>query len=389
MTVSPKTFLRRHITASAALVIGLALAGALALRLRPVPALGHRVDRGPVRMEIRGTGTLEGAQEVPVAFRQGGRILELPLEEGVRVKEGQTLGRLDPAEAERQLEVAQASQTLSHTGVSRAQSEVEHATATLERTRADLGRARSLFDQGILSRSDLDAAVERARLAEAQVQVNRDAHRQAQDAVQVARASAAVQRRTVEETLLRAPLDGLLVKRLREPGQVVAAGTPVYTLVATKKFWVRVWVDETSLGFLGPGQSAQVEFRSAPGRYYAGRVDRVGQKVDYQTHELLVDIELLELPLRFAVGQRADAVIQPGAESALRVPRAYCPEADAACWVEREGRAVRTHVRLGRAGEDYIEVLEGLREGDRVIRPKGTRSGFQPEERVAVREEGS
>lgn len=387
MTTSPLIFFRKHAAASVVLTAGLALTGILALRLRPVSALGHRVDRGPVRMEIRGAGTLEGAQEVPVAFRIGGRIQDLSLEEGILVKEGQILGRLDPSEAERQLEVAQANQTLSRTGVSRAQAEVELAAATRERAQADLERARSLFDQGILSRSDLDAAKERAQVAEAQVKANAGAQRQSLDSVQVALASTAVQRRTMEETLLRAPMDGLLVKRLREPGHVVAAGTPVYTLVSTKKFWIRAWVDETSLGFLTPGQEAQVEFRSAPGRLYPGRVDRVGQKVDYQTHELLVDIELLELPPRFAVGQRADAIIRPKAESVLRVPRSYCPEAGAPCWVEREGLAIRVQVHLGRAGEDYVEVLDGLQEGDRVIRPKKGRSGFQAKERVSVQEE--
>ena len=118
-----------------------------------------------------------------------------------------------------------------------------------------------------------------------------------------------------------------------------------------------------------------------------GEWDRVGRKVDYQTHELLVDIELLELPSTFAIGQRADAIIRPGAEAVLRMPRVYCPEAGALCWVEREGRAVRVQVRLGRTGEDFVEVLEGLQQGDRVIRRKGAPGGFQPEERVAVTEE--
>jgi HlyD family secretion protein len=381
------TYLRKHTVSSSSLAVGLALVGLLALRFRPTPALGHRVDRGSVRMEIRGTGTLEAVQEVPVAFRVGGRILDLLMEEGSLVREGQILGRLDPSEAERQLWVAQASQALSQTGVSRAQGEVEHADATMERATADLERMRSLAAQGILSRADLDAAIERAGVAEAQSKVNRDARHQALDSVQVALATTAVQQRTLDENLLRAPMDGLLVKRLREPGHVVAAGTPVYTLVSTKKFWVRVWVDETALGFLTPGQKARVEFRSEPGHFYLGRVDRVGRTVDYQTHELLADIELLDLPPRFAVGQRADAIIRPGAETVLRVPRGYCQESTTPCWVERQGRAVLVQVRLGRAGEEFIEVLDGLREGDRVIRAK--RGTFKAGERISVQEDAS
>ena len=383
------TFFRKHALASSAVALGLVIAGFLVLRLRPASALAHRVDRGPVRAELRGTGTLEGVQEVPVAFRVSGRILDLPLEEGTFVQEGQSLGRLDPSETERQLGVAKANQALNLTGVSRAQAEMEHADATLQRAQADLERSRALAAQGILSRADLDAAIERAQVAAAQVKTYQEAKRQAQDSVKVAQASTAVQQRNLDENLLKAPMDGLLIKRLREPGHVVAAGTPVYTLVSAKKFWIRAWVDETALGFLAPGQEARVEFRSSPGRSYAGRVDRVGHKVDYQTHELLVDIELLELPSRYAVGQRADAIILPGNEAVLRLPRTFCQETDPSCWVERQGRSVPVRVRLGRAGEDYAEVLEGLQEGDRVIRPKAARRPFRAGERVSVQEEGS
>jgi len=380
-------FTRKRALAASLVALGLIVAGGLALRFKPVSAQAHPVDRGPVRMEIRGSGTLEGVQEVPVAFRMGGRIVELTLEEGALVREGQVLGRLDPMEAQRALEVAQANQALSLTGVSRAGADVEHAEAVLEKAQADLERAKALAAQGILSRADLDAAVERARIADAQAKASRDARRQALGSVQVARAGTAVQQRTLEENLLRAPMDGLLVKRLREPGHVVAAGTPVYTLVSTKKFWVRVWVDETALGFLAPGQDAHVEFRSVPGRAFAGRVDRVGRTVDQQTHELLVDIELLDLPTRFAVGQRADAVIRPDGAAALRVPRSYAPSSGAAFWVERGGRAVAVPARLGRVGEDYVEVLDGLQEGDRVIRrATGT---FREGQRVSLREEAS
>ena len=378
-------FTRKHAVWSLVLAVGLASLGLLVLRLRPTPALGHRVDRGPVRIEIQGTGTLEAVQEVPVAFRVGGRILDLPIEEGTLVRDGEILGRLEPSEAERQLRVAQAGQALSLTGVSRAQGEVEHADATRERTKADLERIRSLAAQGVISRADLDAAIERARVAEAQSKINRDARHQALDSVQVALATTAVQQRALDENLLRAPMDGLLVKRLHEVGHVVAAGTPVYTLVSTKKFWVRAWVDETALGFIAPGQEARVEFRSEPGRFYLGRVDRVGRTVDYQSHELLADIELLELPGRFAVGQRADAIIRPSAEAVLRAPRGYCQESNTPCWVERQGRAVPVQVRLGRAGEAFVEILDGLREGDRLIRAK--RGTFKTGERVSVREE--
>lgn len=383
------TLFRNHRYAWGLAASGLLLALLLGARLKPVPVLGHRVDRGLVTMEVRGSGTLESVQEVPVAFRVGGRILELPLEEGNRVQAGQVIGRLDPVEAERQLRVAEASQSLAQSGVSRAQAELEHTLATRDRTRADLERARSLFKEGILSRADLDAFVERARVAEAQAAALAEGRTQARDSVQVARATVAVQARNLEENILRAPLDGILVKRLREPGHVVPAGTPVYTLVSTRKLWVRAWVDETALGAMATGQEAQVVFRSAPGRSFAGRVDRVGRQVDHQTHEFLVDVEVIEVPATFAVGQRADVIIRPGTNAALRVPRGFCPDTGGPCWVERQGRAVAVPVRLGQVGENFVEVLEGLGAGDRVIRARRPDRPLHQGERVSVQEERS
>lgn len=74
----------------------------------PTHALGAIVNRGPVSLDVRGTGTLESVQEVPLAFKVGGRILELPLDEGSPITKGQVLGRLDPNDLREQLAVAQA-----------------------------------------------------------------------------------------------------------------------------------------------------------------------------------------------------------------------------------------------------------------------------------------
>ena len=121
--------------------------------------------------------------------------------------------------------------------------------------------------------------------------------------------SVGLQRLALADTRILSPMDALVVKRLREPGHYVAAGAPVLTLVSTEKLWVRAWVDETALSALEPGLAALIEFRSEPGRDYPGRVDRIARQADRQVHEVLVDVEVLELPRSFAVGQRADVRI--------------------------------------------------------------------------------
>jgi HlyD family secretion protein len=133
---------------------------------------------------------------------------------------------------------------------------------------------------------------------------------QARQGETLAQGTETLQRLAFKEGRLISPVDGLLTRRLREPGNIVTAGTPVLTVISTSKLWVRAWVDETALGTLQIGQGARIELRSHPGLTFPGRVDRIGRQSDRQTHELLVDVELLERPPLFAVGQRADVRIQ-------------------------------------------------------------------------------
>jgi len=335
----------------------------------PTNALGAIVNRGPVSLDVRGTGTLESVQEVPLAFKVGGRILELSLDEGSPITKGQVLGRLDPNDLREQLAVAQAVRGAAQAGIGKAQADLEQARATQQRAHTDFERVKRLQAEGILSRADLDAAQERLKITDATVQAVGAAGTQARSGESQAKGTEALQRLAFEEGRLLSPVDGLLTRRLREPGNIVGAGTPVLTVVSTRKLWVRAWVDETSLGALRVGQPAQVELRSHLGQVFPGRVDRIGRQADRQTHELLVDVELLQLPAGFAVGQRADVRIGVGGKAdALRVPNAYFDRKNSTCAVKKGGRIHQVDVKPGFAGSDFVEIEAGLQPGDQVLR---------------------
>lgn len=354
--------------------------------LMPAEALGTIVDRGPVETEIRGTGTLESVQEVPLAFKVGGRILSLPLDEGSPITRGQVLGQLEPQDLKEQLGVAQAARGVAQAGIGKAQADLAQAQAGQLRARSDFERVQRLQTQGILSRSDLDAAQERLKITEATVQAMAAVGTQAQRGETLAQGNEALQSLALQEGRLVSPVDGLLTRRLREPGNIVAAGTPVLTVVSTRKLWVRAWVDERALGSLRRGQAAMVELRSHPGRSFPGRVDRIGRQSDRQTHELLVDVEVLELPPLFAVGQRADVRIQTtSGTSVLRVPSAFLG-ADGALFVNRGGRALRVQPVLGQSGGGFIEIKGGVAEGEQVLRRSRPEATLSAGRRVKVKE---
>lgn len=345
------------------------VAGMISIRLTlPVAAKAHTVDRGPVLKEVRGSGTLESVQEVPLAFKVGGRIRELLVEEGAVLRQGQVLGRLDPADFEAQVLVAQSGRGQAEAAVGRAGAEQEQARATARRAQEDFQRAQRLHQDGILSKADLELFQEKKNVADAILKAMDASGLQASQGAALARGTETIQRLNLSEIQLLSPVDGLLVKRLREPGHIVGAGTPVLTVVSTRKLWIRAWVDETSLGELRVGQPAQVEVRSHPGQAFPGRVDRIGRQADRQTHEVLVDVELLKWPEGFAVGQRAEVRIAvEGKADALRIPASFIDAKSGKVTLQKDGRTQALTVKPGFVGSDFIEIQEGLKAGDQVL----------------------
>jgi HlyD family secretion protein len=361
-------------------------AGAYAKKLAPLDADGGRVERGAVVAEVPGTGTLEGAVVAAPGFHFAGRITTLSAEEGERVAAGQPLATLDAETVKQELSVTRANERVAVAAIGRAGAERERARAGLARARADVERVRRLFDAGAVSASERDAAEERFASSEAEVHALDAAEDQADRSRLAAARSVARDERRLADLRLESPFDGIVVRKHREVGGVVAPGMPLYTIASLKKLWVRAWVDETSLGALHVGQPVAVELRSSAGVVHPGRVDRIGKQSDRQTHELLVDVEVLDLPEPFALGQKADVWIATDRrDDAVRVPRGFCDARARTCLVERDGRATRAAVDLGLVGRGFVEVVRGLSPGEVVLRPPRADAALEEGRRVRVR----
>lgn len=338
-----------------------------AVRAWPVEARAARVTREDVVAEVLGVGMLESAREVRVAFEAPGRVTSLAVDEGALVAEGDLLGTIDASDAARELAVSAEGEHAAEAAVERARAELERARVAEARATTERGRADKLAAGGVIDASDHEAAIEREDSAKAAVRALEAALVQSERSRDVAEGTRRIRAAQLADGQLRSPLSGLVVARDVEVGQLVTPGAPAYTIVATDTMRVRAWVDEASLGRLAVGQPARLVFRSEAERSFAGRVERIGREVDRQTHELLVDVAVLELPSNFAVGQRADAWIEVGrSPGALSVPRGWC---DTACDVVAEGRVTPRAVTLGLVGRDRVEVLDGIGVGDLVLAP--------------------
>lgn len=340
------------------------------VRFAPLPALAHTVAATTVVGETLGTGTLEARLAATISPRVTGRLSSLLVDQGDTVKAGQILATLDDAEAHRQLEVAQAALASSAATVERVRIDETRAQAVLEQAKLEHARALSLAEARTVSPAERDKAIEQLHVAEADVARARAAIVEAQSMHASAASQVALQEEMVAHTRLLAPFDGLVVRRERDPGDIVSPGGAVLEVVSTDEIWVSAWVDETAIARLAPDQPARIVFRSEPDQSYPGHVARLGRETDRETREFLVDVRVDHLPANWTIGQRAEVYVETGRQVDV-------PAVPAEFLVYREGvtgvfalvggRARWQAVVTGLRGASLVEVRGGLAVGDRVV----------------------
>jgi len=371
---------RRRISAFARLlaVLAVALAAGWWFLLAPVAVTTHKVETGTVTAEVMGTGTLEARTSAVIGAKIGGLIVHLAADQGDHVQAGELLFRLEDSDIRQQVGMAEAEVAAAAATLDRLKAARDGAKARLAQASIDRERVGRLSETKVASRQDLDKATEALSIAESGMSVAEAAIIEGQKRLIAAQRSQEYQLARLQDTTIEAPFAALVVRRDREPGDVVSAGASVLQLVSTDELWITAWVDETELARLAPGQPARVLFRSEPDIAYAGVVARIGREVDRETRELVVDVRVRELPANWAVGQRAEVYIRTDHREKVTVlPTALVLVRDGEAGVMKveEGRARWQPVDIGLRGREVVEVLSGLAAGDVVTNPETVRSG--------------
>lgn len=282
------------------------------------------------------------------------------------------LAELDDSEQRRQVEAAQATLGASEAAFHRLQADEARAQADLKLAELNFERASNLLRAKIVSREEFDtteASLERARSGLA---VAKLAIAEAEQQRLSAEKQLGYQKELLADTLIRAPFDGLVIKRNHDPGDVVTPGSSVLDIIDTNEIWVSAWVDETAMAPLRTNQPARVLFRSEPTRAYRGHVVRLGRETDPETREFVADIALTELPANWTVGQRAEVYVETGrASNAVVLPVKYLlwQEGQPSVLVNVKGVARRREIKLGIRGRDMVEVTSGLTPGEEAVAP--------------------
>jgi HlyD family secretion protein len=299
---------------------------------------------------LTSSGYVVARRKAVVSAKIQGRLAELKVEEGSRVREGQLLARLESADYEAQ--------------VSRAAAQLERARADLAETERQLRQAERLTGESIMSRDQLEAAQSRVRIAEA--------------GVSQARADLAFAQASLRNTRILAPFTGTVVKKMAEVGESVAPIPPgvnistssgaIVALADLDTLEVETDVAESNVARLGPEQPAEVTVEAFPDRRYRAVLRQVIPTADRTKATVQVKVTILDKDqnLKPEMSAKVTFLEQAHAASAGAAEEAPMVTVPAAALATRDGRPVVFEVADGKARQRAV-VTGPARQGQVVV----------------------
>ncbi|HEX4894067.1 MAG TPA: efflux RND transporter periplasmic adaptor subunit [Hyphomicrobiaceae bacterium] len=325
-----------------------------------------------VTIRVFGLGTVEAQVLSKVGFEVGATVAEVKADHGDTVRKGDELARLATGEQEARVAKARAAVLLAESNIKRSEANLEKAGAVLAQKIEANRRKQTLAGRSVVSEQTAEEALRDEAVAKADVALARSEGETAK--AQLADANAQL---SFEETLLRhrtmlAPFDAVVIERHKEPGSVVKAGDPVFTLIAAKSYWGLAFVDEARAGFIEEGQRVDARLRSRPLETFTGKVLRIGLESDRTTEERKVYVRGDSPPSRIFLGEQAEFWITVAKlPNALLVPEAAVNGFDGRqgrVWTVEDGRLQRRTVSFRHRTEDArLEVAGDLPANARIV----------------------
>lgn len=362
---------RRGLWITLALVIVAAAVAAFLFRSRPLEvqtgeaiATGGTVAGGG----ISANGYVVARTKASVSAKVPGRLAFLGASEGSQVRRGQIIARIENDDYRAAAAAARAS--------------VGQTEAQLVQGTRDLDRARKLRQQGVISDAEVENAQTRVDVLKAQLEADK--------------ARAAVAAASLENTNVRAPFDGTVLRKDAEVGEIVApssAGggltrTAIVTMADLATLEVEVDVNEAYIAQVRNGQDARVTLDAYSDTSFAGNVRQVVPTADRQKATVLVKVAILDRDPRILPEMAAKVVFTPEHETPAAVTprRVSVPAAavvgegpSAKVWVIENQKVSARTVEVGRTTGDRVEIRSGLTGGERVVitPPPGLKDGLK------------
>ena len=319
---------------------------------------------------LNASGYVAARRRATVSSKVTGKLVAVPVEEGMVVRRGQVLARLDDSTVRSQLALAEARLAASQRAISEQEVRLREAQLALARTRR-------LVEEGVVGAADLDTDTAEVDSLAARIALS-------QEQVVVAEREIDVHRTQLDDMVIRAPFDGVAISKDAEEGEMispVSAGggftrTGVCTLVDMTSLEIEVDVNESYINRVRDGQRVVANLDAYPEWDIPGAVITTVPAADRQRATVLVRIAFDELDPRILpdmginVAFLEDEPREPRAAAArLSIPAGAARSQDGrdVVFVVRGDQVERRAVQLGPAAGDRVDVVSGLAAGERIV----------------------
>lgn len=310
---------------------------------KPVAVKVQTIEARDLPLVVEASGRLAANREVVLAAEVGGVVAEYRAEVGDSVEKGQVLVVIDPTDYKLALNEATA-------GLASAQAQLEAARNTYNRSQNLLPR--KVISQESFERAEAEYKAARATVARVKAQVD-------------------IAEQRLAKTEITAPFSGLISARTVELGQTLAPGTPVMGVVDLSEMRVKVYVAERDYVGVDQSDPVSVTVEAYPGRTFKGRIDVIGVKADPQTNTFAVEVlvDNPELVLKAGLSARM-RIVTNVIKDAILIPQStvlYREDRREVFVAAADNTAQPRTVTLGRNKGSDVEILDGLKPGDRLI----------------------
>jgi len=293
-----------------------------------IPVEVSRVSTDDISALLTGTATLEAEEEAEVVAKTSEIVIEILVEEGMPVKKGQVLARLE----NKMLAI-----------------EVQQAQADINKLQNDFNRNKELFAKNLISKEEFQ-----------NVRFQYDAQKAQFDKAKL----------NLEYTSIKAPISGVVAARYIKNGNMVNLNQPVFKIVNFNPLIALLYVPEVDIHKIKLGQKAEISLDATNGTAYQGSVWRISPIVDPESGTVKVTVAVKDEYGALKPGMFARVkIIYDTHENSLLIPKHAILSEDGSetVFVIKDSTAIRQVVETGYSNDLYFEIISGLSPGDQVV----------------------
>lgn len=314
--------------------------------------------------------TLESSEKGSVSNKVGGKVIHIYFENGQKVKQGETLAKLDEKDIRNQIKSSQAQLAAAQSQLQSSQASVKSVQINLETAQRNYDREKALYDQQVISKSEYENAQTALSTAQANLETSKAGVAAQQAGVRTAQTALSNLNDSLQDTTITAPISGVMDGKNISLGQFINVGTVLGTVEKVSPIYADIEASESDLNYVKVGTKAQFQLNKGDSASYSGVVENIAGTADpvSRTFQCKIKINNQDHSLKPGIFGKVKIAANGGKKGiALPVRALGGSEGEYYVFLNHNGVATKKTVTTGEILTDTVEITSGVKEGDIVI----------------------